>query len=227
MTTGRAPASSSQVRLPGVAGIVLAGGRSTRFGSDKLAAPYAGGTLLDAAIRSVAAVTDEVIVTLSPDGAEPTLPDDLGLPVRFLRDAEDAGGPLAALPGALHDTLAPLVLVVAGDTPRLPPDVARLLLGALADPGPARPGLSFGRSHYRTTAAALLVDGSFQPLPLALRREQAEQAVTRLLAGGESRLRALLVALGATGIPEETWRAADPAGSALWDVDTPGDLAGA
>ena len=211
--------------LPGVAGIVLAGGLSSRFGSDKLAAPYAGGTLLDAAIRSVAAVCDEVIVVLSPDGPPPSLPPDLGIPVRFVRDAEEAGGPLAALPGALRETVAQLVLVVAGDTPRLPPGVARLLLGALADPGPARPGLGFGRSHSRASAAALLVDGSFQPLPLALRREPAEQAATRLIAGGESSLRSLLAALGATGVPEVTWRAEDPAADALRDVDTPGDLA--
>jgi molybdopterin-guanine dinucleotide biosynthesis protein A len=225
VVTVRPPAPDGRVRVPGVAGIVLAGGRSSRFGSDKLAAPYAGGTLLEAAIRSVAAVTDEVVVTIPPDGPEPSLPDDLGLPVRVVRDIQEGGGPLAALPEALRATAATLALVVAGDTPRLPPDVARLLLGALADPGPARPGLSFGRSHFRTTAVALLVDGSFQPLPLALRREQAEQAAIRLLAGGESSLRALLVALGATGIPEVAWRAADPAGSALRDVDTQEDLA--
>ena len=218
----RLPAS-----LPGVTGIVLAGGRSTRFGSDKLGAPFDGGTLLDAAIRSVAAVCDEVIVALSPEGAEPAVPVDLVVPVRFVRDVEEAGGPLAALPGALRDASAPLVLVVAGDTPHLPPDVARLLLGALADPGPARPGLGFGRSHSRTSAAALLVDGSFQPLPLALRREPAERAATRLLAGGENRLRVLLVNLGATGVPEVTWRAADPGGRALRDIDTPEDLDGA
>ena len=212
---------------PGVAGIVLAGGLSTRFGSDKLAAPYEGGTLLAAAIRSVAAVCDEVIVVLSPECAEPAIPDDLAVPVRFVRDAEAAGGPLAALPGALGATSASLVLLVAGDTPRLPPDVARILLGALADPGPPRPGLGFGRSHFRTTAAALLVDGSFEPLPLALRREPAERAATRLLAGGERRLRALLVTLGATGVPEVTWRAADPGGWVLRDVDTPEDLDGA
>jgi molybdopterin-guanine dinucleotide biosynthesis protein A len=221
----RPPAPDGRVRLPGVAGIVLAGGRSSRFGSDKLTAPYGGETLLEAAVRSVAAVVDEVLVTIAPDGLEPSLPGDLGLPVRFVRDVEAGGGPLAALPEALRATAAPLVLVVAGDTPRLPSDVARLLLGALADPGPARPGLSFGRSHFRTAAAALLVDGSFQPLPLAIRREQAEQATLRLLAGGESSLRALLVALGATGVPEDAWRAEDPAADVLRDVDTTGDLA--
>ncbi len=101
--------------------------------------------------------------------------------------------------------------------PRRPPSVDRVLAAA-------RPGPGFGRSHSR--AAAPLVDGSFQPLPLALRRDPAEQAATRLLAGGESSLRALLVALGATGVPEATWRAEDPAADVLRGVETPEDLAG-
>jgi molybdopterin-guanine dinucleotide biosynthesis protein A len=220
--------------LARVAGIVLAGGMSRRFeaaatgtplGPDKLAAPFGGEPLLHAAVRSVAAVTDEVIVAIRPDGDEPALPADLPVPVRFVRDMEEGGGPLAALPRALDATSAPLVLVVAGDTPRFSSDIARLLLDALTGPGPARPGLGMGRDRGRALAAAFLVGGSFRPLPAGLRRQAAFSASVDLVYGGERRLRVLLANLGATAIPEAAWRAVDPTGETFRDVDTPGDLA--
>jgi molybdopterin-guanine dinucleotide biosynthesis protein A len=145
--------------------------------------------------------------------------------VRFVRDAEEGGGPLAALPRALDAAAAPVVLVVDRDKPHLPRGVAYALLDALAGPGPARPGLTVGADRGRALAAALLVGGSFQQLPFALRREPALRVVFRLLAEGERRLVPLFVSLGATAVPEETWRAEDPEGLAIRDVDTPGDLA--
>ncbi len=227
--------SAPRPASPRVAGIVLAGGLSRRFEAaatgtplapDKLAAPFDGAPLLHAAVRAVAAVTDEVIVAIRPDGDEPPLPADLPVPVRFVRDMEEGGGPLAALPRALDATSAPLVLVVAGDTPHLPPGIARLLLDALAGPGPARPGLNVGAGRGRALAAAFLDGGSFRPLPVGLRREAAFHTSARLVSGGERRLRVLLASLGATAIPEDAWRAVDPTGEAFRDVDTPGDLAG-
>jgi hypothetical protein len=74
-------------------------------------------------------------------------------------------------------------------------------------------------------AAALLLGGSFQQLPFALRRDPALRAVIRLLAEGERRILPLFVSLGATGVPEEAWRREDPDGLALRDVDVPADLA--
>jgi len=50
--------------------IVLAGGRSSRFGSDKLAADLDGTTLLAATIGTLADVVDDVVV------AGPRLPSD-------------------------------------------------------------------------------------------------------------------------------------------------------
>ena len=117
------------------------------------------------------------------------------------------------------------MLVVAGDTPRLPPGVARLLLDALAGPGPARPGEAPARRSSPALAAALLDAGELRPLPIALRRAEAAREAARLAATGERRLRALAASLGAVAVPERTWRAEDPAGDALRDVDTPEDLA--
>ncbi|HSW43930.1 MAG TPA: NTP transferase domain-containing protein, partial [Patescibacteria group bacterium] len=54
-----------------VTGIVLAGGRSTRFGEDKLVAEVGGRPLLHLAIDAVATAVDEVVVVVGADAPAP------------------------------------------------------------------------------------------------------------------------------------------------------------
>lgn len=189
-----------------IGGIVLAGGRSSRFGRDKLAEPIEGRALLDHAIRAVQAVASEVVVVAAP-GAEPSVPEG----VRVARDPVAFEGPLAGLVAGLAD-LDPAVervIVVAGDMPTIVPAVLSRLLEALEAP---------------EEAATLEVDGQSVPLPLAVRRASGVVAAGELLAGGERRLRALPDALRSHVIPEAMWRQDDPHGATLRDIDTPADL---
>ena len=57
--------------------IVLAGGRSARFGTDKLEARIGGRSILDLAIAAVQAVATDVVVCASPDGT-PNVPPFVG-----------------------------------------------------------------------------------------------------------------------------------------------------
>ncbi|MDP9330797.1 MAG: nucleotidyltransferase family protein, partial [Actinomycetota bacterium] len=54
--------------------MVLAGGSSSRFGSDKLSAPYRGVPLLHHAVLRLAEVCGEVLVVIGPEGTPPPLP---------------------------------------------------------------------------------------------------------------------------------------------------------
>ena len=94
--------------------------------------------------------------------------------------------------------------------PDLLREVIELLLDELDDP--------------RVEAVVLEHDGRARPLPMALRRDPALAAATRLIAGGERRLRALTNALTTTIIAEATWRALDPEARTVRDIDTPDDL---
>ena len=76
---------------PHVSGIVLAGGASKRFGSDKLEATLEGRSLLGRAIDAVAAVSTEVIVVVAP-GDDRLLPDAGTVPVRRAEDPETPAG---------------------------------------------------------------------------------------------------------------------------------------
>jgi molybdopterin-guanine dinucleotide biosynthesis protein A len=194
---------------PLVSGIVLAGGGSTRFGSDKLVAYYDGVPLLRRAIDAVAEVADGVIVVLAP-GVER---EDLPAGVTVTHDLQEGAGPLAGLhTGLLAAIRSEAVLVVGGDMPELQPDVLRLLLASLDE---------------ASVDAAALADGDrSRPLPIALRTWPAADVAHSLLHAGRRRLRDVLDALRTAVIDEATWTSLDPDRRTLRDVDEPGDLPG-
>lgn len=198
-----------------VSAIVLAGGRSSRFGRDKLAEPVGGRPLLLHAIDAVRQVASEVLVVLAPDAlpsvAPPPAAPPLTIPgVIVVRDETPFQGPLAGLLAGLEAAHEQEVLVVGGDMPDLVHEVIELLLEELAGP--------------RVEAVVLEHGGRARPLPMALRRDPALAAATRLITGGERRLRALTNDLVTTVIAEATWRALDPEARSIRDIDTPDDL---
>lgn len=195
---------------PGVSGIVLAGGRSSRFGSDKLAADLEGMTLLDRAVAGVAAVAAEVVVVVAP-GAERTVAA-VDRPVRFVADPERHGGPLIGLLAGLEVVEQPLVLVVGGDMPDLRADVLRHLVRSLRASDPA------------VGAIALRSRGALAPLPVAVRTGAATDVARRLVGDGERRLRSLFDHLPTRILEEGEWRPLDPDEATLRDVDVPADL---
>jgi molybdopterin-guanine dinucleotide biosynthesis protein A len=190
-----------------VGAIVLAGGRSSRFGRDKLAEPVGGRPMLDRAIDAVRAVATDIVVVSTPDGT-PTIPTD----VTLAHDARAFEGPLAGLAAglaALDDSVRRAV-VVGGDMPSLVPPVLERMLGRL---------------EY-ADAVVLEADDRPRPLPMAIRSVVLGPVIGRLLAGGERRLRALLTEVRTETLDQETWRQDDPEGASLRDVDVPEDLSG-
>ena len=195
--------------LPAVSGIVLAGGASSRFGSDKLAAPFEGTTPLALAIGALAALCAEVVVVLAP-GDDRILPR-ASVPLRAVHDPERHGGPLVGLLAGLEAAGEPIVLVGGGDMPTMAGAVLRALIAALV----AAEG----------TEGALLVQRGFdRPLPVALRLGAATAAARRLVSEDERRLRSLMGRLRLLRIAEADWRPLDPEAETLRDIDRPADL---
>ena len=188
-----------------VAVIVLAGGRSARFGRDKLAEPLEGRPLLDHVIDAARRLTAEVLVVVAP-GSRPVVPDG----VLVVHDERAFEGPLAGVAAGLAATAADIVVVLAGDMPAIVPGVLRRLVAALDATG--------------ADAAVLEVGDDRPPLPMALRRSAAATLANALLADGQRRLRALPDGLQPTPVPERDWRREDPGGASLLDIDTPADL---
>jgi molybdenum cofactor guanylyltransferase len=150
-------------------GLVLAGGRSSRFGSEKAAAMLEGRPLLAWTLALLDRRCAAVAVSARPGSQAESLAQAGGRPV--LHDlAGDAAGPLAGIRAGLvwaADGGAELLAAAPCDTPRLPADLHERLLAGLG------------------TALVAMPQTQSGPQPLcALWRVEALLQVEAALAGG-------------------------------------------
>ena len=96
-------------------GLVLAGGLSTRFGSDKAAAQVGGLSLLEGAVQLLQSCLEEVWVSVRPDQAS----DALRSRFRCLFDRYPGQGPAAGLEAAHAQAPEHAWLALACDQPGL------------------------------------------------------------------------------------------------------------
>jgi molybdopterin-guanine dinucleotide biosynthesis protein A len=140
---------------------VLAGGKSTRMGSDKAFLPWADGTLLSHALELAAAVTPKVGI--------------VGDPKKFtsfgavIEDIYRDRGPLGGIHAALSSTTTDLNLMLAVDLPLIDSRFLQFMIGLT-----------------QSTDATVTVphaDGVSQPLCAVYRREFVQLAEQSLQAG--------------------------------------------
>jgi len=188
--------------------IVLAGGRSRRFGADKLAVDVAGEPLLHHAVRTTAGVCDEVLVVGAPSGLPVVLPGGLASVPVVVLDVDAYQGPLVALVDAAASASRDRLLVVGGDMPDLVPAVLRRVL-------------DWDEAHE---GVCLMHDEWVQPFPMGLDRAAALARGTQLVESEERSLRSLITSLAIERLSEAEWRVLDPAAMTLHDIDRPEDL---
>jgi molybdenum cofactor guanylyltransferase len=115
-----------------VVGVVIAGGRSLRFGGEKAIAPFAGRPLLLWAAARMAPVCSRVAVNARPESGAAALAAAEGL--LLLTDAQaDPLGPLSGVKvglGWAQQQGATLLAVSPCDAPLLPEDLYQRLLAA-------------------------------------------------------------------------------------------------
>lgn len=110
-------------KLTGVTGVILAGGRSSRMGSNKALLPYRGGLFIEAIHRRMSALFPEVLlVTNTPEQYD-------FLPCRKAGDLFPDMGALAGLHSGLYHSRTEHVFAVACDMPYLDDRLIRYLVG--------------------------------------------------------------------------------------------------
>jgi molybdopterin-guanine dinucleotide biosynthesis protein A len=132
--------------LDAVVGLVLAGGRSVRFGGEKAVALLDGRSLLQWAAERLSATCRSVAINVRPDTAAESVARALGLPTLH-DDPGDALGPLAGVKVGLiwaENQGARILAVSPCDAPLLPDDLYVRLLEA-ADGGAAMAETADGR----------------------------------------------------------------------------------
>jgi molybdopterin-guanine dinucleotide biosynthesis protein A len=108
-------------QLLDIAGVILAGGRSSRFGSNKALAILDGKPLVQHVADLISGLFQEcLLVTNTPEEYK-----FLSLPMTY--DRYQGSGPLAGIHAALLEINAPRVFVVACDMPSLSPELIRYM----------------------------------------------------------------------------------------------------
>lgn len=181
--------------------IVLAAGAGSRFGGGKLLAPYAGGVLVEAAIRAaLAAPVERVMVVVQPDAV--TASWAKGERVTAVPCADWAEGMAASLRAGIVALPADAegAFVFLGDMPRIPSDIPPKLVEAVRSGAPAALPTCEGRDGHPVLFAARL-------FPDLLTRK------------GDQGARRIVAALG-----DQVARTSTPDPGVLIDIDRPEDL---
>lgn len=200
--------------------VILAGGKSERFGATKGLAPLVGDPLVLWAARSASAAAARLVIVLAPDADERPWRDALGAltlirsgptkdAVTFVHDDLPYEGPVSGVAAVLPHIKDPYVLLCSTDMPLVPPD---LLLG-----------LQERLSGHDTVLFHL--EGWWQTFPSLWRRDGLQEALEAAQGEGAHSLHALVEAVDARPLGTEYFGLFGDDTTILLSVDTPEDLA--
>ncbi len=111
----------SSGKVPGVTGVILAGGASSRMGSDKSLLLYRNGRIIDGVYRAMTELFQEVILVTNTPRLYPFLP------CRKVADIYADKGMLAGIHAGLTASTHDAVFVAACDMPQLQGELIRHL----------------------------------------------------------------------------------------------------
>ena len=186
--------------------IILAGGKSTRFGADKASALLAGRPLLEWVASAVAAAGCDPIIVVRARGQQ--LPP-VSVSLFVVEDFLDGAGPLAGLVAGLRAATTDFAFVTSCDAPLLQPSIVRLLAAHTA----------------RADVVCPVVDGHAQPLVAIYRTAACLPAFGAALADGVSSLKGAVARIRVSEIDESTLRGVDPELKSFRNANRPEVLA--
>jgi len=197
------------VTVTACSGIIVAGGRSTRFGErDKALVDLGGEPMIRRVADRVGAVVDELVVNCRAEQVGPIRRalDGAAAPLFAIDDVPDRG-PVAGLAEGFRVANAPVAVVTGCDLPAVDPAFLASLVDAVGDRAGAIP----------------VVEGHRRPLCAAYRVAPAHKACLAALVASDDALGDVLDRLDPVVVPEETVRErTDP--TALRNVNTRRDL---
>src|SRR5215813_13519060 len=152
---GVRPGDAYHEEMARSAGVVLAGGRSSRMGTAKAALEWHGSTLLRRTVGILARMTDGPVVVVRAPGQElPPLPPS----IEVVDDPQEGLGPVQGLAAGLAAVTgrAEVAFVSSTDMPFLHPAFVRRVLRAAQQDG-VDVGLPVARGYPQPLAAAYRV----------------------------------------------------------------------
>lgn len=186
-----------------ITGVVLAGGRSVRFGKNKALEPFGQTRLVERAVQSMRPFCSHMMIVANE------LAPFLDMEVILVRDIIPHQGPLGGLYTALLFSTSEWIFVKATDMPFLVPRLATLMIGA-------KEGFD---------AVVPRVNEHYEPLLSLYHRRCFPHIARQIESTGERKIAGFYRKINLRSIREEEWRAVDPGGISFKNVNTPQDLA--
>lgn len=184
----------------GVTGVILAGGQSSRMGSNKALLPYRGGRFIEAIHRQMAGLFGEVLlVTNTPEQYQ-------FLSCRMVPDIYPGMGALAGLHAGLYHSSCQHVFAVACDMPYLNDDLIKAMLA---------------RRH---NADLIIPAGEKGPEPLhAIYSKRCLTAMEAALLSGRRRIVSFFPQVRVEYVDQAVISTMDPAFRSFRNINTPED----
>ncbi|WP_174591534.1 molybdenum cofactor guanylyltransferase [Methanocella conradii] len=191
-------------------GLILAGGRSTRFGGEEKSLMLIGGKrMICRVVEALSPVVDEVIISVR-DERQRDLLSPFVSGHEFVFDEIHGIGPLSGVCAGLKRAKGEYVAVVACDMP--------LINGAAI-------GLLFDVAEGHDAAVPVHEGGLIEPLHAVYRREAMLDAVKKSIEAGERKISAPLRRLkDVVYVPDDEIRKVDPGLDTFLNVNRAEDV---
>ena len=184
--------------------IVIAGGKSSRFGEDKLSYQLGGRAILERVVSGLAFLDADTIVVTSEGRGD--ICEGLSR-CKTVFDFIPQGGPLASIYTGMSFTEQEYSFVCAGDMPFVSKDVISYMAGEIKDNDIVIPEIGGGLQTMH-----------------AIYSRRCYPYLNRALQMGSGRLRYLISQMKVRKISEEELRGIDPDLESLFDIDSKNDL---
>ncbi|MEP7216014.1 MAG: molybdenum cofactor guanylyltransferase [Anaerolineaceae bacterium] len=193
--------------VPPLTGLILAGGKSSRFGTDKASALLRGRPLLQWVVSGLQPVVQALVIVKAPSQQLP--PIDVTVAVTVVDDEYDALGPLAGLVTGFGAVTTELCFATACDAPLLSAALVEFLAGLAHEADVVVPN----------------VEGFMQPLAAVYRPSTCRSPFVRLVALGALRIVPAYAGLRTIVVSEDEVRRIDPELRSFRNANRPERLA--
>lgn len=195
------------VSIPPLTGLILAGGKSSRFGRDKASALLHGRPLLQWAVSALEPVATAVVIVKAVGQQLP--PIETVIPLTVIDDQYEGMGPLAGLVTGFTAVETDLCFATSCDAPLLEPGLVRMLVSRAE----------------QADVVAPFVEGFMQPLVAIYRPSGCAPVFEACLREGKLRIVPAYPDLRTVVVREDEVREADPGLRSFRNANRPERLA--
>jgi molybdopterin-guanine dinucleotide biosynthesis protein A len=189
-------------------GVILAGGKSSRFGKDKALIQFQGKPLVEWVMEAIDKVVDEVILSLSSGPENSNFVRGLGKNVRIVMDAKPGLGPISGLCSSFKEAKEDYVAVAPCDSPFIKPELYTLLF----------------KKAEGHDGAVPFINNFWEPLHAVYRRKPFIVGLEKALSAGKTRPVDTYPYLNIKKVRQEEVEAVDAEALSFININTMDDL---